>query len=161
MRRVPYALVASVALLGLAACGEDPQEKFEDAVAHLEARQAALEEARSEVDRRQEAVDAARDELEKAREKVREAEARVAEARERVRASANDEVLFRAVQTRLLEKLDDAAVDADVQGGVVTLSGAVPDEEVRDRAVAIAREVPGVVEVKSRLRVPAPAGEAL
>jgi hyperosmotically inducible protein len=159
--RVTYVLAASVLVLGLAACGENPQEQFEDAVASLEARQSALEEARARAEHRQEAVEKARAELEKAREAVSRAEARVQEARERVRATANDEVLFRAVQTRLLEELDDVAVDADVEGGVVTLTGTVPSKKVRDRAVEIARGVPGVVGVESRLTVPEAPGQGV
>src|SRR5690606_12701346 len=68
-----------------------------------------------------------------------------------------DTLLFRTVQARLLEDdaLEDAAVSASVEGGVVTLSGTVPSEALRDRAVAVARETAGVVDVRSRIEIAA------
>jgi osmotically-inducible protein OsmY len=53
--------------------------------------------------------------------------------------------------------LDDAVpaygIDVDVDGGKVTLCGAVDIASQRDAAERIARRVPGVAEVRNRLRV--------
>jgi osmotically-inducible protein OsmY len=157
-RRLAHTAIAAFVLMGLAACSQSPEEQFREATERLEKAQTELEQAKQRVDRKQEAVDAAREELEAAREGVAEAEDRVREARAKVREVANDEVLFRAVQTRLLTELEDVAVDADVQDGVVTLTGQVPNASVREEAAELARSVPGVVEVRNRLRTPAPAG---
>lgn len=155
-RWVGSAGAGALALLLATGCSEDPQEKFEDAVARLEQARASLEEAQAAEEDEVEDLAEAQAELREARKAIERAESRVAKAREDVRASANDEVLFRAVQTRLLEELDDEAVDASVQGGVVTLSGEVANEAVRERASEIAEDVPGVVDVDNRLVVPAP-----
>jgi osmotically-inducible protein OsmY len=153
--RLARTTIAAFVLLGIAACSQSPEEQFREATEHLEEAQAELEQAQERMDRKQEAVDAAREELEAAREVVAKAEEGVSEARSKVREMANDEVLFRAVQTRLLTEFEDAAVDADVQDGVVTLTGEVPNESVREEAAELARSVPGVADVQNRLQIPA------
>jgi len=69
--------------------------------------------------------------------------------------SSTDEVLFRAIQKRLLEDGDLAsvAIAAHVNNGLVTLSGNVPDAKIRDRAVLVARETPGVQRVETQIQV--------
>jgi osmotically-inducible protein OsmY len=68
---------------------------------------------------------------------------------------ATDAALFRAVQRRLLEdeRLRHVAVDADVRWGVVELRGSVPDEHTAAAAVEVARSVPGVMRVESRVGI--------
>ena len=44
-------------------------------------------------------------------------------------------------------------IDVDTASGVVTLSGAVKTPAERDKAVAIARKITGVADVKSTLQV--------
>jgi hyperosmotically inducible protein len=44
-------------------------------------------------------------------------------------------------------------IDASTLNGVVTLSGAVPSQAAADRAVAAAKRVPGVRDVKSELKI--------
>jgi len=153
-RRLAPVAIAAVALLAVAACSQSQEEQFREATERLEEAQAGLDAARERVERKEQKVAAARKELATAREATAEAEERVGAARSRVREVANDEVLFRAVQTRLLTELDDVAVDADVRDGVVTLTGQVPDESVREEAADLARSVPGVVDVRNRLRTP-------
>ena len=51
------------------------------------------------------------------------------------------------------EKLSGADIDVHVDHGVVTLKGAVIGTAEANRAVAIARSVPGVVRVDSRLEI--------
>ena len=105
----------------------------------------------------QTAFDSAEQALAEARATLREAEARVADAEQQVGRHAQDPVLFRLVQKRLLEDgdLEDVAIVASVDEGVVTLSGQVPDANQRDRAVELARSIPGVVSVDSRIHVAA------
>jgi osmotically-inducible protein OsmY len=63
------------------------------------------------------------------------------------------------VRTALLNAPDVSATEMTVStsGGVVTLSGKARSAEERDRAIAIARKVNGVTDVRSNVEVPAPA----
>jgi osmotically-inducible protein OsmY len=51
------------------------------------------------------------------------------------------------------DDLTDVAISASVSRGVVTLTGSVPNGKLRDRAVAIAGETPGVASVQSGIEV--------
>jgi osmotically-inducible protein OsmY len=103
------------------------------------------------------ALTAAREsvELAEAERQLREAEERLSDAESRVDLKTTDAALFRAVQKRLLEdeRLRDVAIDADVRRGVVELRGSVPDERTAAAAVEVARSVPGVMRVESRVNV--------
>jgi hyperosmotically inducible protein len=44
-------------------------------------------------------------------------------------------------------------IDVETSNGVVTLSGSVKNADERDRAMAVARKVTGVTDVKSNLQV--------
>ncbi|MDX1649459.1 MAG: BON domain-containing protein, partial [Myxococcota bacterium] len=114
-------------------------------VASAEAR---YEEATRRLEKAREAREEAADALEEAREEL-------AEARAEVGRYATDDAIFRAVQSRLLkdEKLSEVAIPVRVQNGVVILTGEVPKEDLEERAVGIANEVAGVIEVKSRIQV--------
>lgn len=146
--------------LSLTACGGDDRE------ARLLAASQAMEEAQQEVDAAAATVEQRRAEVEDARRELAAAEKelaaardRLAEARARVDADATDPLVFRSVQRRLLEDeaLDGLAISAQVQSGVVTLTGAVPDTATRQRAVEIARGTPGVTRVADRIRIQRPA----
>ena len=73
---------------------------------------------------------------------------------EEVGSQATDSMLFRTVQKRLLDddQLEDVAIAARVEGGVVYLTGTVPDPALGERAAAIAADVPGVSSVQSRIQ---------
>jgi len=151
--------VFTAALLSLAACGGDQaEEKLEEASRDLAKAREAVEEARLEVEERQADAQAAQEELTAAREALREAEEELSGFEAKVDLNATDAVLFRSVQKRLLEDgdLEDVAIAARVDKGVVSLSGAVPEAELRDRAVEIARSTPGVTSVESRIQVKKP-----
>jgi osmotically-inducible protein OsmY len=150
------------AALAVSACGGD------DGEAELVAATQALEAARVDVDQASAAVDARRAEVEEARRELAAAEKELAEARRRleearaeVDADATDTLVFRSVQRRLLEEddLEGVAISAQVKAGVVTLTGDVPDDEIRKRAVEVAEKTPGVARVQDRIRVLASAGE--
>ncbi|MCK0508367.1 BON domain-containing protein [Aromatoleum anaerobium] len=85
-----------------------------------------------------------------------------ADTKERVETNANragqavdDAVLTTKVKTALLaeEGLDAGAISVSSENGVVTLSGAVPADQIA-RADAVARKVEGVQEVVNALKAP-------
>lgn len=157
-RSLRAAAIPALALALATGCGQDEEERLRDAIENLTEAREAVQAAQEEVDEKQAAVDEARAELEKAREGLREARERQAAAESKVDLSATDDALFRTIQTRLLEDddLEGAAISAQVSQGVVTLSGTVSKAEKRERAVEIARSVPGVSGVNSQIRVKGP-----
>lgn len=148
-------LAAGLALL-LLACGQpSPEAQLADAREELErARQevASAEARYQETERR---VEKARQSREEAREALEAARAELDEAKAEVGRYATDDAIFRSVQSRLLkdEELSEVAIPVRVENGVVILTGEVPKESLAERAVEIAGEVAGVVEVQSRIRV--------
>lgn len=65
-----------------------------------------------------------------------------------------DNRITAAVNTALVrEALPALNIDVQTLNGVVTLSGRVTDYEVALRAAAVARNVPGVKEVRNQLRI--------
>lgn len=157
-------LIGIVALLacGLVACSESREEKYEKALRAAESAQKGVESARKEVaaelakyEKASAVAEAAEKKLAKARSQLDSAEASAVKARAQVAEWADDATVFRAVQKHLLDEksLRDAAVSARVQGGVAYLEGNVPNESQRERAVEIARETPGVIDVQSQITV--------
>jgi osmotically-inducible protein OsmY len=67
----------------------------------------------------------------------------------------DDATITTRVKTSLLNDPDVGGlrIDVDTFKGVVTLSGAVKSPQERDKAIAIARKTPGVVDVKSTLQI--------
>jgi hypothetical protein len=79
----------------------------------------------------------------------------VAEGANQVQRAATDAGLTAKIKSKMA--LDDTVkainIDVDTSNGVVTLNGFVPNEQVRDRAVQLARETEGVVSVDDRLMI--------
>jgi len=159
------ALVTAIAL-PLACGGDDLEAQLERANQAVGEARVQMEETRKNVLERENAVteakaefEAARAELDRARAKLLEDERALAQAEERIYGGKTDTLLFRAVQHRLLEDdaLEGAAVSAQVARGRVTLRGQVSSERLRDHALEVARETPGVVEVVDEIAVRAPA----
>ena len=149
----------STLLFAAVGCGGDSQEqKLQEATAAVEAKQEALQEAREEVEARQQVVDEARKKLEEAESELRTREQALRDAQSQVGLTATDATLFRSVQRRILDdpELDDLAVAVQASKGVITLQGAVPDEDSRARAEEVARATPGVLKVENRIEVVAP-----
>ena len=153
------ALVLAVGISGsILGCGEpDPEEA-------LEAASAELDGAREELTSSDAGVREIRTQMRELEERLadaervrREAQRHVNEAEALVSKRASNDVLFRAVQRRLLEDpaLADAAVTAHVSSRVVTLRGEVANAQLHDRAVEVARAAPGVSRVVSELKTPA------
>lgn len=67
----------------------------------------------------------------------------------------DDATITTRVKTALLNdpELGARRIDVETSGGVVTLSGAVTRAEERQRAVAIARKISGVADVRDALQV--------
>jgi osmotically-inducible protein OsmY len=67
----------------------------------------------------------------------------------------DDGTITTRVKTALLNDLDvpGLKIDVDTFKGVVTLSGGVKSATERDKAVAIARKIGGVTDVKSTLQI--------
>lgn len=67
----------------------------------------------------------------------------------------DDATVTTRVKTALLNDPDvgGMSIDVDTFKGVVTLSGAVKTAAERDKAVAIARRINGVTDVKSTLQI--------
>jgi osmotically-inducible protein OsmY len=67
----------------------------------------------------------------------------------------DDATITTRVKTALLNDPDIGGlrIDVDTFKGVVTLSGAVKTAEERDKAVAIAKRIGGVTDVKSTLQI--------
>ena len=70
-------------------------------------------------------------------------------------SNLNDFTITARVRAALLNQPDTsrASIDVETIRGVVTLSGSVESVLVEGRALTVAREVDGVREVRSRLRV--------
>jgi osmotically-inducible protein OsmY len=150
--RLP-ALLFAAALGG--ACGGGDEEEFRLAAQALTAARESVAQEQRAVEERRARLEVAQAELAAAERQLREAEERLREAESRVDLKATDAALFRAVQKRLLEdeRLRHVAIDADVRRGVVELRGSVPDERTAAAAEEVARDVPGVTRVESRLNV--------
>jgi osmotically-inducible protein OsmY len=145
----------ATALVALACGGSDPEADLEQASRAVEESHARVEEAREAVATRESEVHAAQQRLEEAQSALREAESQLAQREATVDRSATDAILFRTVQKQLLEDddLSHVAIAARVASGIVTLSGSVPNGNLRDRAVEIARATPGVEDVDDRIQV--------
>jgi osmotically-inducible protein OsmY len=67
----------------------------------------------------------------------------------------DDATITTRVKTALLNdpEVGGLRIDVDTFKGVVTLSGAVKSAAERDKAIALARKINGVVDVKSSLQV--------
>jgi len=150
------ALVFALVIFGAAGCGESDQESaFREAAERLDEAREAVTAARQEVDERTLAAEQTRQELAEAQEALVRAEQELAEARARVGVHATDDVLFRQVQTRLLddELLESLAIAARVEKGTVTLSGQAASREQRERAGELAAAIPGVLGVDNRIAI--------
>ena len=64
-------------------------------------------------------------------------------------------MLFRRVQQALLDApaLQEVAIAAEVEDGIVTLRGTVPDADTRRIVERVARGVPQVTSVDNRVRI--------
>lgn len=145
-------LLLAVLLLALFGCQPPtPEDRLEAAGDALEQSEESLASVEQRITEHEDALA----ELKKQRRKLQN---RVMTLEERVAKRATDVALFRSVQTGLLEapELSRTAISVDAEAGVVKLSGLVSSDAEEAAAVAIARAVPGVESVRSRIDVEAP-----
>lgn len=149
-------LVTAVVLtVLLAACGDDAQERYDRATEALADARDQRQEAQERVQDKQQELENLRDKLNKAEERLEDAREQLQKAKAKVSASVNDEVLFRTIQRKLLDedRFGDAAIAVGVSERVVTLTGTVPDQATRDKAMKVAENQSGVKEVVDFLEI--------
>lgn len=78
-----------------------------------------------------------------------------ATTRAAVSAPVDDATITTRVKTALLNEkgMDPTRIDVQTSNGVVTLSGRVKNKDEETKAVAVARGIRGVTDVKSSLQV--------
>ncbi len=155
---IPRLLGAAVLLLALGAVACDASDReaaFQEATERLADARQAVEERRERVNAAQAEVEDAQKRLSDALDELGEVEDDLAEAQAQVGLYATDDVLFREIQKRLLDdrQLQELAIAARVQKGMVVLTGEAANAEQRERASAIAESVPGVLGVENRITV--------
>jgi len=153
--RARFRALLIAGLLAVSCGGDDEEARLEELSQELGSLREGLPEIRARVAERETTGKAAQDDLAEARGALRESERRIAEIEKEVGAHATDPLLFRMIQKQLLEDddLEDVAISARVDHGVVTLSGVVPEAGLRERAVKLTESVPGVVSVQDRIQV--------
>jgi osmotically-inducible protein OsmY len=142
--------------LTLTACGESSvEEQLVRAEGVLRDARGAVRQATEKVDQEEQELEVVQAELREARRELSEAEARLADAESKVDLKTTDDLVFRSLQRRLLEEdeLDHVALRVEVNRGVVTVRGTVPEAESRDLALEIAGEFPGVASVNDQITV--------
>jgi osmotically-inducible protein OsmY len=65
----------------------------------------------------------------------------------------SDQILVTRVRERVLPEIQIRGIDFQCHGGVVTVIGSVPQPEVKERLIALVRQVPGVVNVTDQITV--------
>ncbi len=80
----------------------------------------------------------------------------------KVGQGANDAWLWTKTRTALAtaDNLEEGNISIDVENGVITLRGSVPDQNQKARAEQIARGIEGVTSVNNNLQVGASSGQA-
>lgn len=76
-------------------------------------------------------------------------------AANRPMSTTDDATISTRVKTALLNEpgVNATAINVQSSGGVVTLSGEVKSNDEEQKAIAVARRIPGVRDVKSDLKV--------
>jgi hyperosmotically inducible periplasmic protein len=106
-------------------------------------------------------LDAAIAKLKPAAERAKQEAKKAADDTRAMGASAGEKLGDATVSTRVKavlsadKQLGDSKIDVDTRNGVVTLSGAVANNEARDHALELARNVKGVNSVNDQLAVKA------
>lgn len=149
--------IAAIAAMGglVFGCGSDQAADIAAASKAVKEQRDAVAVAQDAVSERAAEVADAQKLLASAQDDLRAAEAELVRREAAVDARATDTVVFREVQKRLLEddELSRVAISASVKDSVVTLNGSVENGMLRDRAVEVSRDTPGVDRVDSRIEV--------
>lgn len=147
-----HALIAVMAVTGmvmLGACSKPaPEERLIEVGQDLNDTQGRLETLNEEIAGHEDAIQQLR------RERYN-TKARLMTLEERLQRRATDLAIFRAAQSTLLDEptLQEVAVVASVEDGIVTLSGTVSNAQQKQKATEIARSIPGVESTVVRLQL--------
>lgn len=153
--RTLYPALGLLLVVLVTACSQTPQEQYQEAVEALQEALAERGEAREQVQEVEEEIAELRESLADATEELAQARQQVNAATQALAETVNDQVLFRAIQSALLEqsRFDETAIAVGVDNRVVTLTGSVPDEETRKAALELAQSQAGVKRVVGMLEI--------
>lgn len=150
--RLDRFLIATIAVMSLGlvgACSKPaPEERLIEVGQDVSDQQSLLESLNEEIAAHEEAIQ----QLRKNRQRVK---AELTTLEERLQRRATDLAIFRAAQSALLEEptLQEAAVLASVEDGVVTLNGSVSSVQEERKAMEIVRAIPGVESTVVRVQL--------
>lgn len=147
-------LVVIVATGSITACSQSPQEKYEHANKELQQAQKNRDHAQKEVDEKKEDLAKSQKKLNESGDNLQAAQQKVQQASQAVNKTFSDDLLFRTLQGKLVNKdnFDHSAISVAVHDRVVTLSGTVPDKKTQQRALKIALSQTGVEQVIDHLQ---------
>lgn len=153
--RLAITICLLLATMMTAGCSQSSQEKYNDALNHLSDTKKTAQKAQDKVDDAKDKVADAKKKLAEAKKNLKEAQQKVAKARKSVDQTVNDDVLFRTLQKKMLndDAFSDAAISVGVNHRVVTLTGNVPDQDTKQKAVKTAQQQTGVAQVHDQLEV--------
>lgn len=146
--RLSMATMAVIGLGLLGACSKPaPEERLIEVGQDVSDMQSRLESLNEEIAAHEDAIQQLRKERQSAKAKLMTLE-------ERLQRRATDLAIFRAAQSALLDEptLQEAAVLASVEDGVVTLSGSVASVQEEQKATDIVQSIPGVESTVLRLQ---------
>lgn len=145
----PTVALGVISFGALAACSPPaPEERLIDVAEDVSDMQDQLQTLNEEIASHEQAIQELREQRQRARKHLLSLE-------ERLALRATDLAIFRAAQSALLDEptLQDAAVLANVEDSVITLTGSVANDKERQTAVKIAESVPGVQSTIVRLQL--------
>lgn len=145
-------LMATITVIGLGllgACSKPaPEERLIEVGQDVSDMQTRLKLIDAEITTHENAIQQLRKERQNAKAKLMTLE-------ERLQRRATDLAIFRAAQSALLDEptLQEAAVLASVEDGIVTLNGSVSSAQEEQKATDIVRAIPGVESTVVRLQL--------
>jgi osmotically-inducible protein OsmY len=145
-------LIVAVAITG---CSESPQDKYKDAIDNLKQAKQTRQDAQQTLQQKQQALANAKNDVKQAKSDLQSAKQKVAQAKQGINKTANDKVLFRTIQRKLVDdqNFSNSAISVSVNHRVATLTGTVPDQSTRKKALQTARTQPGIKHVVDSLKV--------
>lgn len=155
VRLIFLSLVVTVAAGAITACSQSPQEKYEHANKELQQAQKNRNQVEKKVDEKKEDLAKSQKEINQAEDNLQTAQQKVQQASQAVNKTVSDDLLFRTLQGKLVNKdtFDHSAISVAVHDRVVTLSGTVPDKMTQQRALKIAHSQAGVEQVIDHLQI--------
>ena len=161
VRLIFLSLVVTVAVGSITACSQSPQQKYEHADKELQQAQKNRAQVQKAVGEKEEDLAKSQRKLNEGEDNLQTAQQQVQQASQAVNKTVSDDLLFRTLQGKLVDKdnFDHSAISVAVHDRVVTLSGTVPDQETQQRALKIAHSQAGVEQVIDHLQIMASANK--